>query len=288
MSPAVVLAVSVTAVSTAALLVRLADGVHPVAAGLWRTAAIGLLLAPTLARDRRGLDTRALLWSGAAGLLLALHFWTWFESVHRTTLLRSTLLVCLTPVWTGAGEWVLGGTRPSRRFWTGIVVGLLGVGLMAGGGADSAATGRWIGDFLALVGGILAAAYLLVGRSVRQTVSIGPYGALICLACAGWLLPVSRALDAPLTGYSTAAWGALAGMALGPQLLGHIGFNYSVRYLPAYVVTAAVLLEPVGAAVLGAALLGELPTWTEMLGALVVLVGVGVATSPSSGPPTEA
>lgn len=287
MSPALVLAVSVTAVSAAALLVRLADGVHPVVAGLWRTGAVGLLLAPSLARDRRGLDAKTVGLAAFAGLLLALHFWTWFESLHRTTVLRSTLLVCLTPLWTGAGEWLWGGSRPSRRFWGGIAVALMGVGVMAFGGGGEGTDARWSGDLLAVLGGLLAAGYLLVGRSVRQRVSIAPYGALVSGLCALWLLPLAGALDAPLVGFSTMAWLALLGLTLGPQLLGHIGFNYAVRYLPAYIVTAAVLLEPVGAAVLGAVVLGELPTVVEVGGAAVVLVGVGAATWPRRTDATE-
>ena len=50
--PAPVLALAVTAISTAAVLVRLAPDVSPVAAALWRTAAVGVLLAPTLLRTR--------------------------------------------------------------------------------------------------------------------------------------------------------------------------------------------------------------------------------------------
>lgn len=268
------------AVSAAALLVRVAGEVHPVVAGLWRTGAVGLLLAPTLVRDRRGLHSRSLAWTVFAGLLLALHFWTWFESLHRTTVLRSTLLACLTPIWTGAGEWLLGGSRPSRRFWLGIGTALIGVGWMVGAVDEGGDQSRLSGDLLAVLGGMFAAGYLLVGRTVRQSVAIGPYGAVVCLACAAWLFPVARLFDAPLIGFTPIAWWALVGLSLGPQLLGHIGFNYSVRYLPAYVVTAAVLLEPVGAAILGVLVLSELPTGGEVVGSLVVLLGVAVATWP--------
>ena len=278
--PALVLAVSISAVSAAALLVRLADGVHPVVAGFWRTAAVGLLLAPSVPRARSQLHPKAVAVTVLAALFLAGHFWAWFESLHHTTVLRSTLLVCLTPIWAGAAEWLLGGHKPSPRFWGGIGIALAGVGLMATGGSPVLDEGAFTGDILATLGGLLAAAYLLAGRYARQTIAIGPYGALVSGACALWLLPVAVVLEAPLSGFSTTAWLALLGLTLGPQLLGHIGFNYSVRYLPAYVVTAAVLLEPVGAAALGAAVLGEIPTQAEMLGAAVVLVGVGLATVP--------
>ena len=269
------------AVSAAALLVRLADGVHPVVAGFWRTAAVGLLLAPSLPQARGKLRAGSLGLTVLAAFFLAGHFWAWFESLHRTTVLRSTLLVSLTPVWAAGAEWALGGQRPGRRFWGGIAIALVGVGGMATGGSADLSEGAFVGDLLAVLGGVLAAAYLLVGRYARQSVPIGPYGSLVSGLCGLWLLPVALLLDAPLTGFSNTAWLALLGLTLGPQLLGHIGFNYSVRYLPAYVVTAAVLLEPVGAAVLGVVVLGEIPTEAEVMSALVVLAGVGLATLPS-------
>ena len=56
--PALVLTVSILAVSAAALLVRLADGVHPVVAGFWRTGAVGLLLKLEDAVDFDAVDGR--------------------------------------------------------------------------------------------------------------------------------------------------------------------------------------------------------------------------------------
>ena len=85
-------------------------------------------------------------------------------------------------------------------------------------------------------------------------------------------------MEVPLVGYGRETWLALLALAAGPQLIGHIGLNYAVRFLPAATVSAVVLLEPVGAAVLGAAVLGEVPSAVELVGAAVVLVGVAWAT----------
>jgi drug/metabolite transporter (DMT)-like permease len=41
------------------------------------------------------------------------HFWAWFSSLGHTTVLRSTLLVCLVPAWSAALDWVVYGRRPS-------------------------------------------------------------------------------------------------------------------------------------------------------------------------------
>ena len=278
--PGVVLAVAVTAISAAAVLVRLAPDASPVALAFWRTGVVGVMLAASFASasQRRSLAaaTPSDRWvMVAAGLLLAGHFWTWFESLRHTTVLRSTLLVCLNPVWAGLLGWWLLGERPSRGFFWGIPVAVVGVAILSGG---SLGGGALMGDVLALVGGVLAALYLLAGRRARARVGIGPYGATVCLVCAGVLLPMAALTDAPLTGFSTSTWLAIAGLTLGPQLLGHIGLNYSVRFMSAATVSAVVLVEPVGAAALGALVLGEIPTLQELIGGAVVLVGVGIAT----------
>jgi drug/metabolite transporter (DMT)-like permease len=273
--PVPVLALAVTAISAAAVLVRLAPDVSPVAAALWRTAAVGLLLSPTLLRTKLTLQRRDPPLILLSGLLLALHFWSWFASLAHTSVMRSTVLVCLTPIWAGLLEWGLLKHAPHRQYWVGVGLAVLGVVVMSGSGP---AASSLLGDGLALLGGVLSASYLLVGRVVRPRVPIGPYGSLICLSCAAWLLPAAWLTGAPLTGFATTSWLALLGMALGPQLIGHIGLNYAVRYVPAATVAALLLLEPVGASILGAVLLAEIPSPREILGGLLILVGVGASS----------
>ena len=277
LSPHISLIVAVLAVSTAAPLIRLAPEVHPVAAGFWRVGIVAVLLSPGL---RRGMPpVRYLVPTALAGLFLAAHFWTWFASLHQTTVLRSTLLVCLNPLWTGILEALILKQAPSRRYWAGLTLAFVGVAVMTTGPAldPSLYPEHLSGDLLALLGGILGSLYMLLGRFVRQRVDIERYGSLVCASAALWLAPLAVRLDVPLVGFSQSTWLALGALALGPQLLGHIGINYSLRYISAAVVSAALLLEPVGAAALGALLLNELPTTREVIGAVVVLAGVSVA-----------
>lgn len=273
---ALVLGLSVAAVSTAAVLVRLVPTMHPIGIALWRTAMVAAILAPTLLTKAKRPQGKDLIWTAGAGLCLALHFWAWFASLQHTTVMRSTVLVCLTPVWAGLIEWFRGRDRPSLGFWMGISVALIGVLGMSALHEEGA--GSLWGDGLALLGGILAAIYLTIGRVVRQRVDIGPYGAAICGSCALWLLIAALAMGAPIEPPTMAAWGVLLAMALGPQLMGHVGFNFAVRYIPAAVVGAVVLLEPVGATVLATLVLDEWPTLIEILGAVGIVLGVAIAT----------
>ena len=66
----------------------------------------------------------------------------------------------------------------------------------------------------------------------------------------------------------------LVGSVVGPQLVGHQGLDYALRWLPARTVSAVTLLEPVGAGALAALFLGERPEPGAVLGALMALAVV--------------
>lgn len=274
------LAVAISAISAAAVLVRLAPQVPAPTVAFWRCLGVALLLSPTIRRVRG----RDLALTAFAGLALALHFWTWFESLHHTTVLRSTVLVCLSPAWTALLEWAFLGRRPTARYAAGVAAALAGVGLMALGAPAEGVGASWAGDGLAVLGGLLAGIYMVTGRAVRPRVGIGPYGALVSGSAAAWLLPVVLLLPwvqgspVPLLGWDGRTWLVLAALSAGPQLLGHVGLNFAMRYLPAAVVALVVLLEPVGAALLGGLVLHEWPGPVEWASAAVVLGGVALAT----------
>jgi len=275
--PYLVLFTAVIAVSAAAPLAKYAEAADAIAIGFWRTFSIGILLAATLKSSHLNMSKRDMGFGCVAGLLLALHFWTWFESLNYISVLRSTTLVCLSPIWAGLFEAILFKQSPARAFWLGATLAIVGSAIMSG-------QGEWnsdlFGDSLAIIGGMLSAAYLLIGRSVRQRVDIQPYGALICLSSACGLFVAAMATNTQLWGFDEGIWLTLAAMALGPQLLGHIGFNYAIKNIKASTVTLLLLLEPVGAALIAWILLdNQTPEKMEIIGSAVIIMGLFVGLS---------
>jgi drug/metabolite transporter (DMT)-like permease len=67
-------------------------------------------------------------------------------------------------------------------------------------------------------------------------------------------------------------------LAVGPQIVGHSSLNWALRYLSPTFVTASVLGEPVGSAILAYLVLRERPSTTEILGSAVVLGGILLCT----------
>jgi len=266
-----VLFAAVMAISASPLIVRMVDGVEPVAIAFWRCVISASLLAPALRHLKRD-AAKAVIFGGAA---LGIHFWLWFTSLQHTTVVRSTLLVTLSPIWVGIVEVLVFRKKLLRRYWMGVFLALCGVALFSTAPGEGAS---WKGDLMALIAGQLAALYLLSNNRARVHMPSGTVTAATCAVAAAILLPATFAFGAPLTGYTNSAWFWIAACALGPQLIGHNGFNYALGYVAASTVAPLFLLEPVGAALLAIPVLGEWPTLLEAAGGVVVLVGVHTAT----------
>ncbi len=269
-----VLGIAVLAMSSSAVLVRLMDA-SPLVIAAWRMIGACLLMSPFARRLPSLADTGRL---AVAGALLALHFGTWFAAVQSTTILRAAVLVALVPVWTGLAEWVT-GRPPSGRFFLGVGLALFGVaGLASGGGSAS-----WTGDALAIVAGLAYAAVLALTQGLRQRLDAPTTTAWLCgWAAVSLIFSLVWTETSPVVNGSTGL--AIVAAVLGPQLIGHQGVAWVVRWVPASRVSAALLLEPVGSTVLAAVVLGEQPSASAAVAGILIVGGVFWAASPARHP----
>ncbi|MCK4483367.1 MAG: DMT family transporter, partial [Candidatus Thorarchaeota archaeon] len=64
-----------------------------------------------------------------------------------------------------------------------------------------------------------------------------------------------------------------------PTVLGHSVNNYLLTLVPAYIVSAVVLGEPIGATILGYFVLGEQPPEMTLVAFAIILFGVALVVS---------
>ena len=83
--------------------------------------------------------------------------------------------------------------------------------------------------------------------------------------------------NTPLTGYSGAAYLIALGMALGPQLLGHTSYNWSLKHVSATFIAVVTLGEPVGSAALAWIFFGESFALLQGIGFVLLLFGIYLA-----------
>lgn len=282
-----VFAAAFVGISVSGPLARLSHA-EPLAIAAWRLAftlvvVAGFLLGTGTWREYRALGRRDVGVAAMAGVFLAIHFWTWITSIGLTSVAASVVLVNMHPIVVIAGSALLFRERPSRRQLAGILIALAGAALLTldgGSEATNAAAGRSpvLGNALALLGAVAVGIYYLAGRSLRQRLSLWPYVGIVYGACFVTLLALAWPLGTALTPQPPRELLIFGGIALGPMLLGHTGFNWALRYVPAYVVSLAVLFEPVGATILAALLpaIREVPGAWTLAGGAVILVGLAL------------
>lgn len=280
------LVLAVVAVSWAAPLIRIAEGVHPLAISFWRTAIAAVVLTPVcLVRyraDFAALARRDIWIMLAAGAMLAAHFATWIASVNMTTVAASALLVASQPVFVALISG-LAGEAVSRRAWLGVALAMAGAALISSGdafgpGALSGADGSTAikGDLLALSGAAAAAVYFIIGRRVRQRMEVLPYVTAVYGACALFLLVAMLIFRVPFGGYAAGDWWAIAAIAAGPQLIGHTTLNFLLLRIAAVKVAVVIMCEAIGSALIAAVLFDEVPGILIVPGGAALLVGIAL------------
>ncbi len=290
--PRVALALAVVAVSTSAILVRY-SGAPAVVAAFYRVLFTTLLLAPLLAArdyDLGGVSRRGWVAAGGAGLALAVHFATWFESLAHTSVAASVTLVQTQPAFVALGAWLLLDERVTRRVAGGVGVAVAGAALLSAGDLLGGAVGPrpLLGNGLAFTGAVTAAAYVLVGRSLRRRLALVPYVTAVYGVCTAALGVAVVAGGHPLVGYPPREWLLFLGMAVGPGLLGHTVVNWALAHAESSVVSVSLVGEPVGSALLALALFGEVPTGWTVVGGAVVIAGIVLTARARAGEePTE-
>lgn len=278
--PLAALAVAIVAISTGAILVRLSEAPATVAA-FYRVLFTTLPLLPVAVwryrSEFRRIGSRDLLGATAAGAALAVHFAAWFESLELTSVAASVTLVQSQPLFVTAGAWLLLRERLTRRSLAGILLAVAGMAAMSVGdllGESLVGSEATLGNGLAVVGAVMAAGYVLAGRSLRQRVPLVPYVVVVYSVCALCLLAITLLQGGPLAGYPPREWLIFAGLAVGPGLLGHTVINWTLAHLESSVVSVSLLGEPVGATLLALAVLGESPDALTVSGGVVVLAGI--------------
>jgi drug/metabolite transporter (DMT)-like permease len=275
------LVVAVSAVSTSAVLIRAADdlGVPALAIAFYRCALASAVLLPMLwfrHRDELRSLSRTSRWLVlGSGLALGAHFAAWVSSLSYTSIAASSVLVQTMPIWVAlAGPLI--GEHTSARGWVGIMIALAGTAVIAAASTGGELTNPVLGDALAIAGAIFAATYVVIGRKVRQELSLVGYAGSVYAIAALALGAAMVVSGTPFVGFPAEAWLLFAAMTVGPQFLGHTVFNHLLGEVKASVVSVALLAEPVGATLLGLLVFQERPGPQVVVGAAIVLAGVAV------------
>ncbi|MDQ3646206.1 MAG: DMT family transporter [Actinomycetota bacterium] len=270
-------------IASSGVLVRLAD-TTPVTVAVYRCLlALPVLAAVALYEDRRfgGLPPRTLKLAWVAGIFFAIDLVFWHHAIDAVGAGLATVLGNLQVVLVGFAAWAVLGERPHRSLFVAVPIVLVGVVLISGVvGQGAYGDDPVMGVVFGVATSIAYAAFLLILRQASTDLTRigGPlFHATLSSALASLAYGVLVADLDWNPGPASLGWLLL--LALSAQVAGWLLIARSLPRLPAAITSVILLLQPVGAMTIAAIVIEERPGPTQLVGALLILAGVVVATS---------
>jgi len=266
----------VFAVSWAAILTRACQA-PSTAIAFYRMFFSALLLLPlaltVYRKSFREFELKTLSISLLAGFLLGWHFFFWLDSLNHTSIASSVVLVTTQPVFVAILAAIFLKEKAGIRGTISIVLAIIGTILIAGFDFSLEKEYLW-GDTLALLGAVMAGSYLFLGRVVRPQISVFPYIFTVYSVSAltlGVMLLISG--DMFLT-YRHMDYFYFLLMAIGPTLIGHSLYNYTLKHVKAHKVGVSIVGEPVLASLWAALIFREYPNIGTLTGGAIIIVAL--------------
>ncbi len=207
-----------------------------------------------------------------AGIFLAGHFGLWFESLNHTTVASSTLILALQPAIALVGGLLFFKEKVDIRTVFAMGVAFIGVAIV-GGGNLGGGSGVLLGNILSFFAVISVVLYLMIGQRNVKSINHWIYSFLVFFM-AGVTVAIFNLIGGiSFIGYSTNDWVVFIMLAIFPTGA-HIIFNMLLNYVNTTTVSMSTLGEPIGASVLAIILLNEMLTPVEMVGGILIIVGI--------------
>ena len=268
------LSVGLIAIGFSAIFVRQA-GVPGTVASFYRMAIPTVILAaPAIKRLReRKRFGPPLRWAILGGFVFALDLSFWASGVVISGATIPTLLANTAPVWVGLGALLFFREELPRRFWFGLAIALLGTTLVLG--LESLRLMSLdLGALLGLLAGIFYAAYFLITQLGRKSLDVLSYFWVSGVSATVALFIFNLLVSQPMWGFTSKTYLNLLALGLISQGVGLLAINYVQGFLPATIVSATLLGQPVVTALLAGPLLGEKLQPAQIVGGAAVLLGV--------------
>lgn len=276
------LALGLAAISFSPILVRFTPETPPFVLASYRTAFSVLFLWPYwfFKREKEVLpeSQREKLLVALAGICLGIHFICWIASLYYTSVASASILVAIHPVILILVERWWFKRRFAAAIWAGVFLAF--AGSITLGISDSRTVQEFpdplFGNMLAVIAAVIFAVYLLIGQKIRQKREWVDYVFPVYFFAAVTCVILTVLAGDNLFSISFIGVSVGAGLAFGPQILGHGSMNYAVRYISPTLLSTLVLTEPLFASILAFFLFDELPPAASVIAMSVVLCGIGL------------
>ena len=253
----------------------------------WREAIRTLgspALAPVAGSRWRDLLAMAALGIGQFGILIALLNF----GLQHVGAAQAALIFSLFPLLTLLLAAALGWERITWQLLAGVLLSIGGVALALGPKLDAGpgAGGHWWGELAVAAAALTGACCSVLYRPFLRRYPTVPVSAFAMLASVVFLalLATSEQWPQRLAGISAPAWAAVAFIGVSSGI-GYFWWLYALKHESPTRVTVFLALNPVAAAFLGWAVLGERLPATAIGALAVIALALWVATRAGASPP---
>jgi len=275
MNPKTSLITGILCISFSPIFVKLTDA-SPITSGFYRIFIAWLCLLPyCLAKKNLKIARKDLIIALIGGIIFASDIAVWNLSLIKISATVSTLIANLAPVWVGLITWIIFRKQAGRLFWVGTCLAIVGMIILVGY-QHLLSLEFNIGIPLAVLASLFYAIYIVITRGILQNISTITFMFYNMLAGSIFLLIINLIMGNEMVHFPTSGWLCFLGMGLLCQLAGWLTINHSLRFLESTKVSIALLSQTVIAGFLAIWFLKETLEVNEIIGSVIVLVGIAV------------
>lgn len=236
--------------------------------------ATAILLPVAIYKGKLSLENRKMILPIAVcGVLFASDIAVWNISIQHSSATQATLLTNLSPIWVGIFSFVFLNYRPRKSFWLGTFIAL--IGMMVFVGIETILDLRMDrAFFLGVLSGLLYALYILVSKTVLEKVEVITFITYSMIFSTVFLFIINVAFGEAFLGFSNQAWLSLFVQGIVCQLIAWLLISYATQNMRATRVSLSLLSQAIFAALLAALFIGEKITPVQMVGSIIILVGI--------------
>lgn len=245
----------------------LAGGMHPLFVSAFRFTFGGLVLLPFAKFPKEGKDWLGLFFLGILNVAIAMGLLQLSLSFTQASV--AAILFSTNPLFVGIVA-ALAGDKLSHKEILGLVIGFLGVVLIAG----PASLESWLGPVLALASAAVFGLYSYLGRSYAQRLGSATANSISFLLGGGLVFLLLPLFGAPM--WQITAKNIFPMLYLGIFVTGIAYYAYlrGLSLLSPAAGSATFFAKPALATILAWIILGEPLSWWKWAGIAVIILGM--------------
>lgn len=276
-NPYIAIIIGVISISSTVIFVKLASSIPVSVTLFYQLLFASLLMAPVIIikyrQELKLLDKKDWILALISSVFFILHFLLWFESIRHTSIVSSVVLVSLQPVFIFITAFLFFREKFSYGAVISMIITFLGSFIILTGDANISRA-AFFGDLLAIISVIMVTCYFIFSQQARKRVAFLTYTFIIYSFGSFLLMLYILLMQYSFFDYESKYWFTFLGLAIFPTFLGHLLFNWTVKWLHVSTTSMAIVFEPVSAVFLAYLIFNDHVLPFQLLGSTIILFGL--------------